>query len=168
MTLRICAAKTAIAGFVLLNAMTMAGAQTTPATEAPAASKVLVIRADQPGPTINKDIFGQFAEHLGEGIYGGVWVGMDSTIPNVRGIRSDVVEALRALQVPVVRWPGGCFADQYHWRNGIGPADRRPTTVNPTWGILEPNTFGTDEYMDFLSQIGAEAFRRRRPIGWNI
>ena len=74
----------------------------------------LTIQADNPGPVINRDIFGQFAEHLGEGIYGGVWVGKDSPIPNVRGIRSDVVGALRAIKVPVVRWAGGCFADEYH------------------------------------------------------
>ena len=78
------------------------------------------------GPTISRDIFGQFAEHLGTGIYGGVWVGQDSAIPNVRGIRSDVVAALRAIKVPNVRWPGGCFADEYHWRDGIGPRAQRP------------------------------------------
>jgi alpha-N-arabinofuranosidase len=119
----------------------------------------LTVRADQPGPVINRNIFGQFAEHLGHGIYGGVWVGRDSKIPNVRGIRSDVVSALRAIKVPVVRWPGGCFADEYHWRNGIGLADKRVTTVNTNWGnTVETNTFGTDEFMDFVDQIGAEAF----------
>jgi alpha-N-arabinofuranosidase len=108
---------------------------------------------------INRDIFGQFAEHLGEGIYGGIWVGKDSNIPNVRGVRSDVVAALRAIKVPLVRWPGGCFADEYHWRYGIGPAQQRTATVNANWGnVLEPNTFGTDEFMDFINQIGSEAF----------
>ena len=83
----------------------------------------------------------------------------DSPIPNVRGIRSDVVAALKAIKVPVVRWPGGCFADEYHWRDGIGPAARRKTTVNTNWGgTVEPNTFGTDEFMDFVGQIGAEAY----------
>src|SRR5690242_2927395 len=91
------------------------------------------VAADQPGPVISREIFGQFAEHLGEGIYSGVWVGKDSPIPNVRGIRSDVVGALRAIRVPVVRWPGGCFADEYNWRNGIGPASTRASTVN-LWG----------------------------------
>jgi alpha-L-arabinofuranosidase len=119
----------------------------------------LTVHADQSGPVINRDIFGQFAEHIGYGIYGGVWVGEESKIPNVRGIRSDVVAALRDIKVPVVRWPGGCFADKYHWRNGIGPADQRKVTLNSIWGgVTEPNTFGTDEFMDFAQQIGAEAY----------
>ena len=83
------------------------------------------IRADVPGPVISRYIYGQFAEHLGRGVYEGIWVGPDSPIPNTRGIRNDVVAALRAIKVPVVRWPGGCFADEYHWRDGIGkPNDR--------------------------------------------
>jgi alpha-N-arabinofuranosidase len=119
----------------------------------------VTIEAGQSGPTIDRNIFGQFAEHLGTGIYGGVWVGKDSPIPNVRGIRSDVVAALRALHVPNVRWPGGCFADEYHWRKGIGPAAKRPSTLNANWGgVIEPNSFGTEEYMDFIDQIGSEAF----------
>ncbi|MBP6580169.1 MAG: alpha-N-arabinofuranosidase [Sphingorhabdus sp.] len=119
----------------------------------------LTIQANQPGSTINRDIFGQFAEHLGTGIYGGVWVGKNSKIPNVRGVRSDVVGALKAIKVPVVRWPGGCFADEYHWRNGIGPAAKRKTTINRVWaGASEPNTFGTHEFMDFAEQIGSEAY----------
>ena len=119
----------------------------------------LSIDAAKVGPTIDRNIFGQFAEHLGHGIYEGVWVGPDSPIPNTRGIRNDVVAALKALKVPNVRWPGGCFADEYHWRNGIGPARSRPATLNPNWGgVIEPNTFGTHEFMDFLEQIGSEAF----------
>ncbi|MFO7324753.1 MAG: alpha-L-arabinofuranosidase C-terminal domain-containing protein [Pseudomonadota bacterium] len=115
------------------------------------------VDAAHPGPTISRHLFGQFAEHLGHGIYGGVWVGRDSPIPNTRGIRNDVVEALRALKVPNVRWPGGCFADYYHWRHGIGP--RRAVTLNPDWGgVTEPNTFGTHEFMDFAEQIGAAPF----------
>ena len=111
------------------------------------------------GPKISRDIFGQFAEHLGTGIYGGIWVGQNSKIPNVRGIRTDVVQALRALHVPNVRWPGGCFGDNYHWRNGIGPQARRPATLNPDWGgVIEPNSFGTHEYFDFLGQIGSDAY----------
>lgn len=129
------------------------GAQTTPPSD------VMTIAADKPGAVINRDIFGQFAEHLGEGIYPGVWVGKNSKIPNTRGIRNDVVAALRAIKVPVVRWPGGCFADEYHWRDGVGPASKRVTTVNSNWaGAVEPNTFGTDEFMDFANQIGAEAY----------
>ena len=119
----------------------------------------LEVEANRSGPTISRDIFGQFAEHLGTGIYGGIWVGPNSPIPNVRGIRSDVVQALRAIRVPNVRWPGGCFGDNYHWRNGIGPRGSRPATLNPDWGgVIEPNSFGTGEYFDFLSQIGADAF----------
>ena len=119
----------------------------------------LSIDASKAGPKIDRNIFGQFAEHLGSGIYGGIWVGTDSPIPNTRGIRSDVVTALRALKVPNVRWPGGCFADEYHWRKGIGPAGKRPGTLNPNWGgVIEPNAFGTDEFMDFLDQIGSEAY----------
>jgi alpha-N-arabinofuranosidase len=111
------------------------------------------------GPEISPDIFGQFAEMLGEGIYGGVWVGPNSNIPNVRGIRSDVVNALKALHVPNVRWPGGCYADNYHWRDGIGPNSARRARVNTNWGgSLEPNTFGTHEFMDFVEQIGSEAY----------
>jgi alpha-N-arabinofuranosidase len=119
----------------------------------------LEVKARQPGSKISRQIFGQFAEHLGSGIYGGIWVGPDSPIPNVRGIRSDVVAALRAIRVPNVRWPGGCFGDNYHWRNGVGPRARRPATLNPDWGgVIEPNSFGTHEYFDFLDQIGADAF----------
>jgi len=127
----------------------------TPAT---AASKVkLSVDVSNPGAKIDRNIFGQFAEHLGHGIYEGIWVGPDSPIPNTRGIRSDVVGALKAIKVPNVRWPGGCFADEYHWRNGIGP--QRAVTLNPNWGgVIEPNTFGTHEFMDFLDQIGADAY----------
>jgi alpha-N-arabinofuranosidase len=145
----------------LLRAATiMALAASAPAPAQPAvASHPLTVLADQPGPQINRDIFGQFSEHLGQGIYGGIWVGKDSKIPNVRGIRSDVVAALRAIKVPVVRWPGGCFADKYHWRDAIGPVDKRAVTLNAIWGgVLEPNSFGTEEFMDFANQIGAEAY----------
>jgi alpha-N-arabinofuranosidase len=123
----------------------------------------LNIDAGKPSPKagakIDRNIFGQFAEHLGRGIYEGIWVGPGSPIPNTRGIRNDVVAALKAIRVPNVRWPGGCFADEYHWRKGIGPADKRPRTLNPNWGgAIEPNTFGSHEFMDFLAQVGAEAY----------
>lgn len=119
----------------------------------------LTIRADQPGAKIDRHIYGQFAEHLGHGIYEGVWVGQHSSIPNQRGFRSDVIAALKELKVPVVRWPGGCFADEYHWRDGIGPRDKRPVTVNTNWGgVPETNEFGTHEFMDFVELIGAEAY----------
>ena len=125
---------------------------------APAAAQIdIVIDASKTGPKIDRQIFGQFAEHLGKGIYEGVWVGPGSPIPNTRGIRNDVVAALKALKVPNVRWPGGCFADEYHWRKGIGRD--RSVTLNPNWGgVTEDNTFGTHEFMDFVGQIGSEAF----------
>jgi alpha-N-arabinofuranosidase len=119
----------------------------------------LSVDASKTGAKIDRNIFGQFAEHLGHGIYDGIWVGPDSSIPNTRGIRNDVIAALKAIKVPNVRWPGGCFADEYHWRNGVGPLSRRVVTLNPNWGgVTEPNTFGTNEFMDFLGQIGAEAY----------
>ena len=123
-----------------------------------AAGQIAVtVDASKTGPKIDRQIFGQFAEHLGKGIYEGVWVGPGSTIPNTRGIRNDVVAALKALKVPNVRWPGGCFADEYHWRKGIGRD--RSVTLNPNWGgVTEDNTFGTHEFMDFVDQIGSEAF----------
>jgi alpha-N-arabinofuranosidase len=117
------------------------------------------VHADRPGAVISRNIFGQFAEHLGFGIYGGIWVGEDSKIPNTRGYRNDVVAALKRLEVPVVRWPGGCFADEYHWREGIGPRDKRPVRVNTHWGgVEEPNSFGTHEFLDFAELIGADAY----------
>jgi alpha-N-arabinofuranosidase len=119
----------------------------------------LSIDATKPGAKIDRNIFGQFAEHLGHGIYDGLWVGPRSTIPNTRGIRNDVVAALKALRIPNVRWPGGCFADEYHWRNGIGSSSRRTVTLNPNWGgVIEPNTFGVHEFMDFVEQIGSEVY----------
>src|SRR5271157_1045024 len=119
----------------------------------------LSIDASKPGAKIDRNIFGQFAENLGHGLYEGIWVGPDSPIPNTRGIRKDVVTALQALKVPNVRWPGGCFADQYHWRKGIGPAGQRPATINSVWGgVVDANSFGTDEFMDFIQQIGSQAY----------
>ena len=128
------------------------------AAPAPAQSVSVSIDASKTGAKIDRNLFGQFAEHLGHGVYEGVWVGPDSKIPNTRGIRNDVVAALKALKVPNVRWPGGCFADEYHWRNGVGRGDR-PATLNPNWGgVIEPNTFGTHEFMDFVEQIGSRAY----------
>ncbi len=119
----------------------------------------LSIDAAHPGAKISRYIFGQFAENLGHGLYGGIWVGPDSPIPNTRGIRNDVVTALRAIRVPDVRWPGGCFADQYHWRKGIGPSSQRPATLNAAWGnVVDTNAFGTDEFMDFMQQIGSTPY----------
>ncbi|PZU09300.1 alpha-L-arabinofuranosidase C-terminal domain-containing protein [Sphingomonas sp.] len=115
------------------------------------------IRGDQPGPVYDRHIFTQFAEHLGTGIYGGLWVGKNSKIPNTRGFRNDVVQALKDIDVPAVRWPGGCFADEYHWREGIGP--KRPVKVNTHWGgVTEPNAVGTHEFMDLMDQLGSEIY----------
>ena len=112
-----------------------------------------------PGVRIAPEIYGQFAEHLGTGVEGGIWVGTDSVIPNIRGYRRDVVEALQRLKVPVLRWPGGCYADIYNWRDGIGPRDRRPVTLNKWWGNTEEkNQFGTHEFFDFAELIGARTY----------
>ena len=124
----------------------------------------LTIRADQPKGTINRNIYGHFAEHLGRLIYGGLWVGEDSQVPNTRGIRNDIVAALKKLNIPVLRWPGGCFADEYHWRDGVGPRDKRPRRINTWWGnLVETNAFGTHEFMDLCEMIGADAY-----IGGNV
>jgi alpha-N-arabinofuranosidase len=126
---------------------------------APAENAALVLKADQSGPVINRHLYGQFSEHLGHCIYGGIWVGENSPIPNTRGIRNDVVAALRELHVPDVRWPGGCFADEYHWRDGIGPREQRPKMINTHWGgVVEDNSFGTHEFLDFCEQIGTEPY----------
>lgn len=114
---------------------------------------------DVTGPQISRHLYGHFAEHLGRCIYGGFWVGEDSPIPNERGIRLDVVEALRAIRIPNLRWPGGCFADEYHWRDGVGPRDERPTMVNTNWGdVVEDNAFGTHEFMDLCEMLGADPY----------
>ncbi|MFE6734867.1 alpha-N-arabinofuranosidase [Microbacterium sp. NPDC057650] len=108
-------------------------------------------------PVIDRRIYGQFAEHLGRGIYEGLWVGPDSPIPNRNGLRIDAIDALRAIKVPVVRWPGGCFADEYHWLKGVG--EQRGAMVNTHWGgVVDPNEFGTHEYFELLNQLDAEAY----------
>ena len=119
----------------------------------------LTIDAVHPGPVIDKNIYGQFAEHLGTGIYEGLWVGPESKIPNTKGWRNDVVGALKTLHVPLVRWPGGCFADEYHWKDGIGPRSKRPVKVNTNWGgVEESNAVGTHEFFDLIDLLGADAY----------
>jgi len=109
--------------------------------------------------TISRYIYGHFAEHLGRCIYGGIFVGKDSRIPNVNGMRKDVVEAMKALNMPVLRWPGGCFADEYHWRDGIGPQKDRKVMVNTNWGgVTEDNSFGTHEFLELCRQVGCEPY----------
>jgi alpha-N-arabinofuranosidase len=119
----------------------------------------LVVIANHPGVTISKDIYGHFSEHLGTCIYGGLWVGTDSKIPNTYGIRNDVLFALREIKVPNLRWPGGCFADTYHWKDGIGPQNRRAKIVNIHWGgVTEDNSFGTHEFMKLTELLDCDAY----------
>jgi alpha-N-arabinofuranosidase len=119
----------------------------------------IIIHADQPGAKIDKAVYGHFAEHLGHCIYGGIYVGENSPIPNTKGFRLDVVEALKDLKVPLVRWPGGCFADTYHWKDGVGPKADRPSIINVHWGgVTEDNSFGTHEFLDFCELIGADPY----------
>jgi alpha-N-arabinofuranosidase len=119
----------------------------------------LTIDTGKPGAVINKDVYGQFAEHLGTGIYEGLWVGPKSKIPNTKGWRNDVVGALKDIHVPLVRWPGGCFADEYHWRDGIGAREKRPVKVNTNWGgVDESNAVGTHEFFDLVEMLGADAY----------
>jgi alpha-N-arabinofuranosidase len=137
----------------------VAGAQSAVPAGASPEKATAVLRADQPGAVINKNIYGQFAEHLGRCIYEGIWVGPESPIPNTRGYRNDVVAALKKLAVPQLRWPGGCFADEYHWKDGIGPREKRPSMYNSHWGgVVENNHFGTHEFLDFCELIGTEPY----------
>ncbi len=117
------------------------------------------ISRNQSAGTISRYIYGHFAEHLGHCIYGGIFVGEDSPIPNVKGIRTDIVEAMKAIRLPVLRWPGGCFADEYHWRDGIGPQEKRRNMVNTNWGgVTEDNSFGTHEFLELCRQAGCEPY----------
>jgi alpha-L-arabinofuranosidase len=132
---------------------TGASAQTAPI------DVIVTVDMSTPGPIIDRHIYGQFSEHLGTGIYDGIWVGTHSKIPNTHGYRTDVVDALRRIKVPVVRWPGGCFADLYNWRDGVGPPAKRPVRINVHWGgVTESNAFGTHEFLNFSELIGADAY----------
>jgi len=143
----------------ILHVAAIALTACTTAIAAEPAEVHLNISQEAAGPRIEPEVYGQFAEHLGTGIYGGLWVGPESKIPNTRGWRRDVVGALRKLQVPVVRWPGGCFADDYDWRDGIGAPAKRPARLNKIWGnVIEPNRVGTHEFMDLVEQMGTEAY----------
>ena len=141
----------------LSTSLAAASAAALPAQQPKSARLTLDLASE--GPELSRHLYGHFAEHLGRCIYGGLWVGEDSPIPNTRGVRNDVVAALRRLKVPNLRWPGGCFADQYHWRDGIGPRGERPKTVNMHWGgVIDTNAFGTHEFLDFCEQIGTEPY----------
>jgi alpha-N-arabinofuranosidase len=131
----------------------------TPALAQAPASVTVTVDTGKPGTKIEPAVYGQFAEHLGRGIYEGLWVGTDSKIPNTNGYRNDVLAALRHIKVPVVRWPGGCFADEYDWRDGIGPSAKRPVRINRHWGgVTEDNAFGTHEFMNYSEMLGTDAY----------
>ncbi len=125
-----------------------------------AAQTKITLNADVTGPKINKHIYGHFSEHLGKCIYGGFYVGEGNTkIPNTNGVRNDVVEALKKMKIPNLRWPGGCFADTYHWKDGIGPKEKRPTMVNTWWGgVTENNSFGTHDFLNMCELLGADPY----------
>ena len=135
------------------------GIQASQAADASASANKLVIHADRGKETINRNIYGHFSEHLGRCIYEGYWVEPNGKIKNVRGIRQDVVDALKKTRIPVLRWPGGCFADEYHWKDGIGKPSQRPTMVNTHWGgVTENNHFGTHEFLDLCGQLQCEPY----------
>ena len=119
----------------------------------------LVINENKTEGHINPEIYGHFSEHLGRCIYEGLYVKEDSGIPNVNGMRTDVVEALKEMQIPVLRWPGGCFADEYHWKDGIGPKENRKKMINTHWGgVVEDNSFGTHEFFELCRQLGCKTY----------
>lgn len=119
----------------------------------------IIVQADNGMETINKNIYGHFAEHLGHCIYGGFYVGDTSSVANTNGVRNDIIEALKKLKVPCLRWPGGCFADTYQWKNGIGPKSKRPVIVNRWWGgVTEDNSFGTHDFLNMCKEIGADPY----------
>lgn len=124
------------------------------------AQNEITLQADKGKDIINKNIYGHFAEHLGHCIYGGFYVGENNTkIPNKDGVRLDVIDALKKLKVPVLRWPGGCFADTYHWKDGIGPKDKRPSMLNVWWGnVKEDNSFGSNEFLNMCELLGSEPY----------
>ena len=119
----------------------------------------IVINTNQKKSKIDKHIYGHFAEHLGRCIYGGFWVGKDSPIENIDGYRTDVVNAFKEIKIPNLRWPGGCFADEYHWKDGIGPQNQRKRMVNTHWGgVVEDNSFGTHEFLGLCQQLECDPY----------
>lgn len=141
-----------LAGFVACLAFQAPSFGQQPATE-------IHLIPDAGAPVISKHIYGHFAEHLGHCIYDGFYVGEGSVIPNTEGVRNDIIAALKDLNIPNLRWPGGCFADTYHWKDGIGPKADRPTLVNTWWGgVTEDNSFGTHDFLNLCEQLGAEPY----------
>lgn len=119
----------------------------------------VIVDVNDKKSTISPDIYGHFSEHLGRCIYGGFWVGKDSPIPNIHGYRKDVVQAFKDIDIPNLRWPGGCFADEYHWKDGIGPKENRKRMINTHWGgVVEDNSFGTNEFMGLCDELGCKPY----------
>src|SRR6187402_3028770 len=131
-----------------------------PLSFAQTAEVTVSVNADQGKQQISKHIYGHFSEHLGRCIYGGFYVGTDNNkIPNVDGVRKDIIEALKQMKIPNLRWPGGCFADTYHWKDGVGPKAERPALVNRWWGgVIEDNSFGTHDFLNLCEQLGTEPY----------
>lgn len=125
-----------------------------------AQTNLIRVQTENANITINKHIYGHFAEHLGRCIYDGFYVGeKNTTVPHTAGVRNDVLDALKKLKVPNLRWPGGCFADTYHWKDGIGPKDKRPTIVNQWWGgVTEDNSFGTHDFLNMCELLGTQPY----------
>lgn len=131
----------------------------TMAGKAQSEPTMITIQNDEDAPIISKHIYGHFAEHLGRSIYGGIYVGENSSIPNTDGVRNDIIDALKNLKIPNLRWPGGCFADTYHWKDGIGPKEDRPSMVNRWWGgVIEDNSFGTHDFLNLCEVLETEPY----------
>lgn len=121
--------------------------------------KLTMTLTDKTKSHINREIYGHFSEHLGRCIYNGIYVGEDSSVPNTNGVRNDIIKALKDIRIPVLRWPGGCFADEYHWKDGIGDKSLRKKMINTNWGhVTEDNSFGTHEFMNLCEELECEPY----------
>jgi alpha-N-arabinofuranosidase len=158
----------------LASSATAAPSGGLPAAQSNSGRARLTVVPNETLGTISRNVYGQFTEHLGSCVYGAMWVGPDSPIPNHNGLRSDTIEAFKRIHAPIIRWPGGCFADTYHWRDGIGPREKRPRTWNIFWDRDESNEFGTDEFMEYCRLCGASPYvclnvgsgTVREALGW--
>jgi len=143
----------------IVTALFFTAASMLPSVVSAQQKSSITLNRQEKAPVINKHIYGHFAEHLGRCIYDGFYVGADSKIPNTNGVRNDIIAALKDLGIPNLRWPGGCFADTYHWKDGIGPKNERPTIVNQWWGgVTEDNSFGTHDFLDLCETLGTEPY----------